>query len=698
MSTDPQAHTLAGSRGLPVWVPALVFVGGIAATLLFWRAVVAERRGFVDRATRHEAGLLAARMSAEARAQAQGVYRMAQRWEIRKAMPREEWESDTRLYVAHHSGYQAVVWVDPTNVARWIVPLPGNESLLGSDLSLNSLYRETLDTARHNGDRMLSRPVRIVKGSMGFLACSPIYLPDAFGGWIVGLIRFDTLLTEIWYDELSQGYPVSLFYGGREVYRRHGRSLPSDDLARDAEVELAGENLAGVSLLLRVWPSPALLASRSSLPGWTLAVGLFVSALLSLSVGLAGTARRRAAEAELARRALEAEALERKRAEQELRQSQKMEAVGRLAGGVAHDFNNLLTAILGYGDLLHTQLEGNAALQEEADEIRKAANRAAALTRQLLAFSRKQLMVSEVINLNDLVAGMEKMIRRLIGEDIEVATALEPALGPVKGDPGQFEQVLLNLAVNARDAMPHGGKLTIETANVQVDESHSREHSRLIRPGPYVLWSVSDTGTGMDEATRLQVFEPFFTTKEPGKGTGLGLSMVYGIVKQSGGFVWVYSEPGRGTTFKIYLPLSAERAEAQRAASPPESVWRGRETILLAEDEDAVRTLTRRMLETAGYTVLEASHGAEALALADRHAGMIHLMLTDTVMPGMGGPELAARIGGTRPETRILYMSGYADDAVLRHGILEGGSAFLQKPFTAGVLTRRVRDVLDQPA
>jgi signal transduction histidine kinase/ActR/RegA family two-component response regulator len=689
-------HNVAGPHRLPVWAPLAVLVAGVAATLLFWQAVVADRRSFVDRATAHEAELLAARMSAEARAQAQGLYRMAQRWEARKSMPEEEWESDTRLYVAHNSGYQAIVWVDPSSVARWIVPLPGNEGLLGVNLADEPLYRETLETARQNGDKTLSRPVRIAKGSAGFLACSPIYLPGAFGGWIVGIIRFDPLLNQIWYDELAQGYTVSLVYAGHELYRRGTRALSPDAVARDADVELSGENLVGVSLRLRVWPSQALLAARSSLPRWTLIAGLLVSCLLSLSVGLAQTARRRAGEAEVARRALEAEVLERKRAEQELRQSQKMEAVGRLAGGVAHDFNNLLTAILGYGDLLYDALDENPTLQGEADEIRKAANRAASLTRQLLAFSRRQLMVSEVVHLNELVSGMEKMLRRLIGEDVEVATALDPALGAVKADPGQLEQVLLNLALNARDAMPQGGRLTIETANVHVDESYSVTHSALVRPGAYVLLSVSDTGVGMDEATRLRVFEPFFTTKEPGKGTGLGLAMVYGIVKQTGGFIWVYSEPDRGTTFKVYLPITEETKGSARVSAPPETAVRGEETILLVEDEDPVRALARRMLEAAGYRVLEARQGAEALEIAENFTDPIHLVLTDTVMPGMGGPELAGLLAESHPETRALFMSGYADDAVLRHGILEGDAPFLQKPFTAGMLTRRVREVLDQ--
>ncbi len=678
-----------------MWAPLSVLAAGVAGTLIFWQAVGADRRGYIDRATAHEAQLLAARMSAEARSQAQGMYRMAQRWEARKAMPREEWESDVRLYAAHNSGYQAILWVDPDSVARWIVPLPGNERLLDKNLAADPLYRETLETARQNGDRILSRPVQISENSTGLLACSPVYLPEAFGGWIVGLIRFDALLNDIWYDELVQGYSASLLYGGREIYRRGSPTGPSNEFARNTNVDLSGENLAGISLVLRVWPSPALLASGSSLPRWALIVGLIVSCLLSLAVGLGQTARRRAIEAEVVSRALEAEVLERKRAEQELRQAQKMEAIGRLAGGVAHDFNNLLTAILGYGDLLYDALEESPALQDDAEEIRKAANRAASLTRQLLAFSRQDPVVSEIVDVNGLVSGMEKMLRRLIGEHVEVATALDPALSAVKGDPGQLEQVLLNLAINARDAMPEGGRLTIETTNVDVDESYSTSHSGLIQPGAYVLLSVSDTGIGMDEATRLRIFEPFFTTKEQGKGTGLGLSMVYGTVKQSGGFIWVYSEPDRGSVFKVYLPVTAETPRSARISGPASSVMRGEETILLVEDEEPVRVLARRLLEDAGYRVLEARQGAEALGIAEAFTDPIHLLLTDTVMPGIGGPELAGRLAAFHPEARALFMSGYAGDAVQRHGSLAGGGPFLQKPFTASILTGRVRDALD---
>jgi PAS domain S-box-containing protein len=391
------------------------------------------------------------------------------------------------------------------------------------------------------------------------------------------------------------------------------------------------------------------------------------------------------------------DASERKHLEQRVTQAQKMEAIGRLAGGVAHDFNNLLTAILGYSELALDSLHAGDPLRELLEEVRKAGHRAADLTRQLLAFSRQQTLAPRVLDLGALVADMEKMLRRLIGEDVQLVTALAPGLGLVKADPSQIEQVLMNLAVNARDAMPWGGKLVIETANVQLDEAYAAAHAE-VRPGRYVLLAVSDTGEGMDEETRHHIFEPFFTTKESGKGTGLGLATVYGILRQSGGSVSVYSEPGRGTTFKVYLPRVEEAGPAPPARPGIADLPLGNETLLLVEDEDAVRALARTVLQTAGYHVLEARQGSEALALGEQHAGRIDLLVTDVVMPQMSGRDLADRLAALQPDFRVLYLSGYPVNAIAQHGVLEPGTAFLQKPFTPGQLARKVREVLDTAA
>ena len=385
---------------------------------------------------------------------------------------------------------------------------------------------------------------------------------------------------------------------------------------------------------------------------------------------------------------------ERVQLEQQLRQAQKMEAVGRLAGGIAHDFNNILTAITGYADLLLEDLSPADPRRQDADEVRKAAERAAGLTRQLLAFSRQQVLQPSVIDVNSLVGDLQKMLGRLLGEDVDLGTRLDPTAGRVKADPGQLEQVLMNLAVNARDAMPHGGKLTLETANAQLDDTYAADHYPA-RPGPYVRIAVTDTGTGMTEETQAHMFEPFFTTKEKGKGTGLGLATVYGIVKQSGGFIWVYSEVGHGSTFKIYLPRLDDASE-RPAQTPAARAPHGTETVLLAEDEPPVRAVARQVLERHGYTVLEAPSAESALDIATRYSGTIHLLLTDVIMPGMNGRELAARLAHLRPDARVIFMSGYTDDAVVRHGVLVPGATYVQKPFTPDAIARKVREVLDE--
>jgi len=386
---------------------------------------------------------------------------------------------------------------------------------------------------------------------------------------------------------------------------------------------------------------------------------------------------------------------ERRVLERQFLQVQKMEAVGRLAGGVAHDFNNLLTAILGYADLLLDGLPTLSPLRPDLEEIRKAANRAGALTRQLLAFSRKQVLEMRVLDLNELVADMDKMLRRLLGEDIDVLTKLDPALGAVRADAGQLEQVIVNLAVNARDAMPDGGRLTIETRNTELDDSYVREHVP-VQPGRYVMLAVSDTGTGMSAETMSHVFEPFFTTKEPGKGTGLGLATVYGIVKQSGGYVWCYSERGEGggTTFKVYLPR-VDAPVDQLPARVPLPRTPGSETILLVEDEASLRALTRRLLERHGYMVLEAGSADAALALAREHVGPIHLLLADVVLPGASGPTLADELLSRCADLKVLFMSGYTEDAIVHRGVLAPNTAFINKPFSAEGLAAKVREVLD---
>jgi len=393
---------------------------------------------------------------------------------------------------------------------------------------------------------------------------------------------------------------------------------------------------------------------------------------------------------------------ERKRAEEEkaslqeiLRQSQKMEAIGGLAGGIAHDFNNLLTVISGNCQLSLLELKGGDPLKGNIEEIKEAADRATSLTRQLLAFSRRQVLDMKVLNLNTIIRELEKMLRRMIGEDVELVTSLADDLGMVKTDPGYIEQVIMNLAVNARDAMPSGGKLIIETNNAELDEPYARSHV-AINPGLYVKLCVNDTGMGMTPEVKERLFEPFFTTKKKGKGTGLGLSTVYGIVKQSGGNIWVDSEPGLGTTFNIYLPRVDETLEEMRKKGTREDLPAGGETILVVEDEEDVRRLAVRILERQGYTVLEASCGNDALVLSKERKEPIHMVLTDVVMPGMSGPQLTGQLIHLHPKMKVLYMSGYTDNAVLHHGVLEEGVNYIQKPFTIDGLMKKMREVLDK--
>ena len=388
---------------------------------------------------------------------------------------------------------------------------------------------------------------------------------------------------------------------------------------------------------------------------------------------------------------------ERRRLEEQLRQSQKMEAVGRLAGGIAHDFNNLLTVIAGRAQLILSRLRPEEPIHRDATLVRTTADRAAVLTQQLLTFSRKQVLQPQVLNLNAVVTAMEPMLGRLIGEDIDLAVIPAESLGRVKADPGQIEQVIVNLVVNSRDAMPQGGRLTVETADVELDAAYASRHFS-VPPGPYVMLAVSDTGEGMDEQTRSRVFEPFFTTKGPGKGTGLGLATVYGIVKQSGGDIQLYSEPGRGTAFRIYLPRVAQvSAEVDDTTSPSAAVARGDETVLLVEDEPEVRDLAREILEVSGYTVLQACDPLEAVVMAERHPGPIHLLLTDVIMPRQSGRALVERLRPLRPEMQVLYMSGYTNEAIVRHGVLDPDTLFIQKPFTPHALGHRVRAALDRP-
>lgn len=387
---------------------------------------------------------------------------------------------------------------------------------------------------------------------------------------------------------------------------------------------------------------------------------------------------------------------QRKTLEEQLLQAQKMEAVGRLAGGVAHDFNNMLTVITGYNRMILDELSPLDPLRGYAEEVLKAADRAAAITNQLLAFSRRQIIQPRVISVNAVISQTEKMLHRLLGEDIQLVFALAPEVGNIKADPNQIAQAIVNLAVNARDAMPTGGRISVETANAQLDENYVRTHLG-VKPGDFVMIAMSDTGHGMDAATRQRIFEPFFTTKGQGKGTGLGLATVYGMVKQAGGDIWVYSEVGQGTTFKLYFPR-VDEAVADAGAGGTEKAAAGGETVLVVEDEHAVRELTVKMLQQLGYVVLSAASGPAALEIAKASGGQISLLVTDVVMPGMSGRQVADQLLSTHPEIKVLYLSGYTENTVIHHGVLDSGVDFLPKPFSREALGKKVREILGKTA
>jgi len=596
--------------------------------------------------------------------------------------------------------YEPVIFLEPRDGRNCVV--------MGYDMLSEPARREAMERARDTGLPTSTGRITLVydigpSNHAGFIIYVAHYrrgMPTAtvsdrraaLEGFVYGAFRADDLLQAIFAGEKRPGVSYEVFAGPKPKPEALLRSEPNGpDAGTKSLAGRASFEVAGSPWTLSMTAVPGFDAgSGPNRVALFLVTGLVASGALFAVTRAEVNAR---AAAERAAADLRRAAAQQRRLEEQLVQSQKMEGIGRLAGGVAHDFNNLLTAILGYAELMESQLEDEG-LRSELREIRLAGERAAALTRQLLAFSRRQVLQPRILDLNTVVSGVEKMLVRLIGEDVTLVTRLEPALGSVKADPGQLEQVIMNLAVNARDAMPEGGTLTFETANAVLDADFVAAHPGALL-GAHVVLMVADTGTGMTDVVRSHVFEPFFTTKEKGKGTGLGLATAYGIVKQSGGNITVDSEAGRGTTFRIYFPCVEGTAVVPGRAASSSLSPVGTETILLVEDEAGVRKLSRTVLQTQGYVVLEAASGDMALQVARSETGPIHLVVTDVVMPGMSGREVWDRLRVLRPESRVLFMSGYTDDVIARHGVLEPGIAFLQKPFTPFSLTQKVRDVLD---
>jgi signal transduction histidine kinase/CheY-like chemotaxis protein len=700
-------------------LPALVAVGGTVVTLGLWLAAADNDYDQRERAIQTAAARIRDNIASQMRPRLLALSRMRERWEFNSVTSRRSWENEARLNLAHFPVYRAIAWVNPAGDPEWVV-VEAHENaervrsflseLLGADHPHGQQRSDTLAFAERRDP---------ATGEFSLLATLPLRRSGRSEGYIVGVISVPRVVELALSDSTVHGYAVRVRSAGTIRFAGGAPAARRTQWRAGARFEADS-----VQWVVEVAPSNAVLSDlRSRVPATVGLLGVLVTALLVWALRLVQVARQRelerlaaidrARDADVAReRAAELSHLnqqlveqiaERERAQrdresmqQQLSQAQKMEAVGQLAGGVAHDFNNLLTVITSYCELLLEDLTPDDARRADVEEVLRAAGSAARLTRQLLAFSRQQILQPQAINLNLAVAETEKMLRRLLPADITLSTTLQGDLGTVVADRGQLEQVLVNLVVNARDAMPNGGQLVIQTGNVDLDDVYvSRRPYASPEPGRYVMLMVSDTGHGMDEATQARIFEPFFTTKEKGRGTGLGLSTVYGIVKQSGGYVWLYSEVGRGTTFKIYLPRVEEGSGARLAAPQQRHVTGGHETVLLVEDDTAVRTIAHRILERHGYRVLEAQHGADALRVSEEWPHQIDLVVTDLVMPQMGGQEMARVLQELRPTMRVLMMSGYTSDQSFRQRVIEEGIPFLEKPFTPSLLLERVRAVLD---
>jgi signal transduction histidine kinase/integral membrane sensor domain MASE1 len=616
-------------------------------------------------------------------------------------------------------------------VVLHIEPAEANATVRGFDVASDPLRRKALLRACVTGQPAATEPIRLIQGiQYGILVFSPVY-PDrpplapsgercrAIRGFATGVLRIHDLMASALRAHVDPNIRVVLLNddGTDREHPIWSNGSPADqgpeppaaaaeELSHVAHISVGGQRL---SILFTATPSYRIAAGTwrpwIALAGGMLFAGLLTAFLLVVTGNVVTIERlgwERAAELSKANDDLQREIADRKQVERalkqnedRLRQAQKMEAVGQLAGGVAHDFNNLLTVIVGYSELLAERIASDHEATSDLTEIRRASGTAASLTRQLLAFSRKQILAPQILDLNDVVLGTRKMLARLLEENITIQFRAQPSPAKVHADPGQLEQVVLNLAINARDAMPRGGTLTIETATVVLDQNYADCHAG-VTPGPYVALSLSDTGTGMTPEVKSRVFEPFFTTKPRGQGTGLGLATVYGIVKQSGGEIDVYSEPGLGTTFKIYLPAVSQSDVVAAADSHLPDLLTGSDTVLVVEDERSLRAIAEKILRQYGYTVLSASSVPEGLQVSAEHPGSIHLLLTDVVMPGGSGRDLAEKVMASRPDVKVIYMSGYTDDAIVQHGVLVPGTVFLQKPFTPQALGRKLREVLDE--
>ena len=676
-----------------ILLPIVFFLLAFVVALTLWQLLMEHRNAEIQAATHEEASFVKSKMESELRARSLPLASLAGRWwapgQPHKPEDSSEMESDAELVMSAYPAYEAIEWLDPKFRVRWVrTPGGTDEANLDKDLSADANQLAALRAAEVGRKPVASRPVSLRKGDRGLLVCVPVYSNNELRGFVVGAFSYKELISSVIHD-VPQGYWVAVYDGNEELFSQ-GAVLPRD-------MEWAQTTSVGFQQLtwrVEVWPKPVTISrALSILPQATFIGGILMAALIGFTAYLAETSRLRARGVVAINKELQKEIAVREQTEQALREAQKMEAVGQLAGGVAHDFNNLLMVIRGHALLSFNRTTPDGPSRRELREILSATDRASSLTRRLLAFSRKQVLQLRVLDLNTLVGHTKELFPPVLGKDIQLFIELDPDLGRVRADSAQIEQVIMNLVFNARDAMPNGGKLTIKTGNTDLDEAWVRGHTGA-QPGPHVVLEVRDTGHGIDPGTLSHIFEPFFTTKDRTKGTGLGLATVYGTVRQSGGCITVSSKVGEGTTFQVYLPRVEEAIETvELPAAAPRSL-EGAETILVVEDDNAVRRMTREFLKIKGYTVVEARSAAEAIQVIQCETQSIDLVITDVLMPGMKGPELVERLAQVRAGLKVLYMSAYTEDAAINIGGLNPGTDFIEKPFSPDDLAGKVRDVL----
>jgi signal transduction histidine kinase/ActR/RegA family two-component response regulator len=669
-------------------LPTIFGLTTIIAALILWQLLVLHRRTEIQAATHDQAMLVKAKTESELRARTLPLERLAGRWAVRDRADQNEMESDASLVMSGYPAYQAIEWADPSFHVLWAVPEGGNEADVGSDLGVVPGLSATLQHATPGSNTIIAPRISLRQGGRGFLICVPVEGKDV-NGFLVGVFRYQDVLSTILRD-VAPDYWVAIYDDTERIYGRTVENPPP--AAR--YVQEAGIEFEHVPWRAVVWPKAGAVAyTQTPLPGLVFGGGILMALVLGFAVYQAETGQLNVKKLAATNRELKKQIAGREQAEEALRQAQKMEAIGRLAGGVAHDFNNLLMVIRGQATLSLNNIRLDSTVRRELGEIVKAADRASSLTRKLLAFGRRQVLQPRVLNLNALVTQVAEILPSVLGGDIKLDMDLDPQLGHVRADSAQFEQVIMNLVFNARDAMPLGGQLTIQTANFVPDEAWTLTHPG-ISAGPLVMLAVCDTGHGMDEATQSHMFEPFFTTKDVSKGTGLGLATVYGTVNQSGGCITLASKLGSGTTFQIYLPQVREPLELVDPPKPVAQSLDGEDRVLLVEDDDAVRRMTSEFLKIKGYAVIEARSAAEAIHWMEGNQGTVDLVLTDVVMPGMKGRELVEQLTPMHPGLKVLYMSAYTEDDAISIGILSPGTAFIEKPFSPDELASKVRDVL----